>query len=57
MGVRMTWLWLFAHMGIKETGNDYGDFGLAIVEAHHIGSRSNRVLAIQWDICINGVPT
>jgi hypothetical protein len=49
----MTYLWLFAHTSLMETGDDYGDFGVDVVRRHHIESHSNQVLAIQWEICLH----
>jgi hypothetical protein len=48
----MTYLWLFSHTSLMETGDDYGDFGIDVVQRHHIGSHSNRVLAAQWEISL-----
>jgi hypothetical protein len=48
----MTYLWLFAHTSLMQTGDDYGDLGLEVVSRHNIGSRSNQVLAIQWEISL-----
>ena len=48
----MTYLWLFAHTALMEVGHDYGDFGLDVVCRGHIGSRSNNILSIQWEISL-----
>jgi hypothetical protein len=48
----MTWIWLFANSSLVLTGDDYGDFGIDTAKKCRIGSRSDKVLAIQWEVSI-----
>jgi hypothetical protein len=48
----MIWLWLFAHLSLVETGDDYGDWGLETAENLRINHNSRRILEIQWEIAI-----
>jgi hypothetical protein len=48
----MTWLWLFAHLSLAETGDDYGDWGLETAKKLRISRNSRRILEIQWEISI-----